>query len=386
MKVIISGGGIAGLSLAAVFARRGHSVRVFERSRGAALGAGVVCFPNATLVLRHLGLEERLRAVAGVPLTMRRVSHNGEALGELPISVINELMGAPSYSVLRADLHRLLLDFAKESGAEVETSCRVLRASGQGTLHLSDGRTVDADWVIGADGRMDSPLRRFVTGSNHPRYGGFVNWIGVAQSEEEVFDPHVVYDHWGLGERFGVVPITARLAYFAGGALAPLAQPSQEALLPRLKKRFASWPRPVLDALEAARPESLREIYVHDHDPIEVWHREKVLLVGDAAHAPLPTSGQGACQALEDAFHMAQMLDEGGPLDPQGFFARFTELRRKKTDAIVGSGRGFAKVVFNDDPSFVSARNRESKSADLSAAAGNMARLWSAGLSSPATM
>lgn len=197
MKVAISGGGIAGLSIAAVLAKRGHTVRVFERSKGESLGAGVVCFPNATLILRHFGLEERLRGVAGTPLTMRRSSREGDPLGDLPISTINELVGAPSYSVLRADLHRLLFDFALESGVEIETSCQVAGASGEGILHLSDGRHVAADWVIGADGRMDSPLRRYVVGENRPRYGGFVNWIGVAESDEDVFDAHVVHDYWG---------------------------------------------------------------------------------------------------------------------------------------------------------------------------------------------
>lgn len=380
MKVAISGGGIAGLSIAGALAQRGHSVRVFERSGGSSLGAGVVCFPNATLVLRHFGLEEGLRKVAGTPLLMRRMSREGQQLGNLPISLVNDRVGAPSYSVLRADLHRLLLSFALKNGVVVEDRCPVESVSKDGFLRLADGREVDADWIIGADGRMDSPLRRHVLGENRPRYGGFVNWIGVAQAEEDVFDPDIVYDLWGCGERFGVVPISARLAYFAGGALAPLGEASEEGLLPMLKHRFAGWPKPAADALAFARPESIREIYVHDHDPSDVWYRENALLVGDAAHAPLPTSGQGACQALEDAFHLAQLVDEGIDLDPAEFFPRFTELRCHKANGIIGSGRGFARVVFNDDPAFVAARNEASRQSDLSATALTMASLWSSGL------
>jgi 2-polyprenyl-6-methoxyphenol hydroxylase-like FAD-dependent oxidoreductase len=207
-----------------------------------------------------------------------------------------------------------------------------------------------------------------------------VNWIGVAESEEDVFDPHVAVDVWGRGERFGIVPITSRVAYFAGGALSPLGEARQEALLPMLRARFAQWPDPVRVILAKAIPDSLREIYVHDHDPIDTWHRGKVLLVGDAAHAPLPTSGQGACQALEDAFHIAQLMDQGADLAPSVFFPRFVEVRRAKANAIIAAGRGFAGVVFNSEPGFVTKRNRQSQQSDLSAAAEGMARLWSMGL------
>jgi 2-polyprenyl-6-methoxyphenol hydroxylase-like FAD-dependent oxidoreductase len=227
---------------------------------------------------------------------------------------------------------------------------------------------------------MESPLRRYVLGENRARYGGFVNWIGVARSKEDVFDPDVVFDVWGCGERFGVVPIGARLAYFAGGAVAELAQASQQSLLPMLRERFANWPSPVGEALAAATSGSMREIYVHDHDPIDVWHRNNVLLVGDAAHAPLPTSGQGACQALEDAFHISQLMDQGAALEPAEFFSRFTALRREKTRAIIAAGRGFAGMVFNADPALVARRNQQSRQSNFSAAAAGMAQLWSQGL------
>jgi 2-polyprenyl-6-methoxyphenol hydroxylase-like FAD-dependent oxidoreductase len=282
--------------------------------------------------------------------------------------------------VLRAELHRLLSEYATERGARVEVGCEVKSVTDEEQLLLSDGRRVEADWVFGADGRMGSPLRRYVLGENQPRYGGFVNWIGVARAEEDVFDPSVVFDLWGCGQRFGVVPIDGQTAYFAGGALGPLGVASAGPLLPLLKERFAHWPEPVARALAAAEPESLREIYVHDHDPIDVWHKGRVLLLGDAAHAPLPTSGQGACQAIEDAFHVARLLDEGTSLEPEEFFQRFTECRRDKANAIIAAGRGFAKMVFSRDPEFVAKRNQQSRGTDFSETAASMAGLWSRGL------
>ncbi|AUX26521.1 monooxygenase [Sorangium cellulosum] len=381
MKVIISGGGIAGLSAAGVLAQRGHDVRVFERREGpSTLGAGIVSFPNATRVLRSFGLEEEVRGVAGTPRTMRRMSDRGERLGDLPLSVINERLGAPSYSILRADLHEILTRFAEQSGATVEYSRRVTGVAEGGAVLLSDGRRLEADWVLGADGRMSSPLRKFVLGDNQARYGGFVSWIGVARSAEHVFDPHTVLDVWGCGERFGIVPISSRLAYFAGAAAMPRAAAHRSSIGPMLAERFSAWPQPVQETIRCADADSLREIYVHDHDPIDLWHRQRVLLIGDAAHAPLPTSGQGACQALEDAWHLGRLLDDGVPQAPSELFPRFTAVRREKANAIIGAGRGFAAMLFNPDPAFVSERNRRSRQTNFAEAAQGMAKLWAGAL------
>ncbi|MDR8073903.1 FAD-dependent monooxygenase, partial [Burkholderia cenocepacia] len=93
---------------------------------------------------------------------------------------------------------------------------------------------------------------------------------------------------------------------------------------------------------------------VNDLDPVDAWHRGNVLLIGDAAHAPLPTSGQGACQALEEAWHLARCLDEydsanGGDLDAA--LAAFTLRRSGKTAAITERARAFAHLLFSDDVS-----------------------------------
>ncbi len=377
MKVAISGGGIAGLSAAAVLAQRGHDVVLFERREGpATIGAGVVCFPNATRVLQAFGLEDAVRAVAGTPLCMRRLSRDGEPLGDLPLTVVNDQIGASSYSILRADLHAILTRFAQEAGARVEYGRPVVGVADAKALVFADGRSVEADWILGADGRMSSPLRKFVHGDDRPRYGGFVNWIGVARSREDAFDPNAIVDVWGTGERFGLVPISTRVAYFAGAAADAPGREAPTALASLLIERFAGWPEPVQAALRCADQRSLRQIDVYDHEPREVWHRERVLLIGDAAHAPLPTSGQGAGQALEDAFQLGALLDEGVPEDPARFFPRFTAIRRDKANAIVEAGRRFAALLFNPDPAFVAERNRGSQRTNFSEAARGMAQLW----------
>jgi 2-polyprenyl-6-methoxyphenol hydroxylase-like FAD-dependent oxidoreductase len=85
--------------------------------------------------------------------------------------------------------------------------------------------------------------------------------------------------------------------------------------------------------------ERINKIYVHDHDPIQTWYKHNLILIGDAAHAALPASGQGACQALEDAWHLSNILNDN-PHDLQKYFLKFTEIRFEKTAGITMAGRG----------------------------------------------
>ncbi len=136
----------------------------------------------------------------------------------------------------------------------------------------------------------------------------------------------------------------------------------------------------MLDAITGADPGSLRRIAVHDIDPLQAWHRRNVVLVGDAAHAALPTSGQGACQAIEDAWHLSQCLAAAAPSDLEQAFTAFTARRLGKTTQIAMAGRALAKSLFHTDAGFCERRDRESALADHGAAAGNMGRFWAEGL------
>jgi len=114
---------------------------------------------------------------------------------------------------------------------------------------------------------------------------------------------------------------------------------------------------------------------VHDHDPIQTWHKHNLIVIGDAAHASLSTSGQGACQALEDAWHLANCLNDN-PYDLQRAFVGFTEMRFEKTTGIIMAARGFASSLFNRDEKFCMARNESSRNTDFAKVAAAMSRGW----------
>jgi len=382
MKVAILGGGVAGISTAIALKQRGFDVVVYERHQGPSnMGAGIVVWPNAAFVLDQLGVLGEVVAVSGYPTKMQRFSKQGENLGAIDIDAINQQMGYASVSVLRKDFQDILLDQLASLGVAVHYGHTVSHietaASGDAVAVFQDGTPICADVIVGADGRMASAARLYVHGDNAPVYQGFINWVGVYESEEPTFEAIAVEDYWGVGERFGIVPITNNKAYWAAGvACAELGPNNPAAYQAELHDLFGDWPEPVQQMIERTPVDRINKIYVHDHDPIPSWHKNNLIVIGDAAHAPLPTSGQGACQALEDAWHLANILGDK-PQDLHQAWVKFTELRVAKTSGITMAARGFASSLFNPDENFCAARNENSKNTDFAQVAAAMARGWS---------
>lgn len=339
-KIAIIGAGIAGLAFALLACRQGHKVQVFERKRlDAQMGAGVTLWPNATFVLAKMDLLSAIEARSGKPGWMRHISPDNNEMTALPIAELKQLSGFPSLTILRQDLMAVLIEACK-----------------QANIALTDNQPIDQsqlamlrqhyDLVIGADGRMQSAARYYVAPHARPVYQGFINIIGISHYHQQTFSPSAILDYCGDGLRFGIVPVSDTCAYWAAAWQMPLGDIDDPAfVLPRLKARFAHWPAAVQFMQEYAEPQSIRSIYVHDLDPLPYWYRQNVLLIGDAAHASLPTSGQGACQALEDAWHLAECMT--AIPDTQSLLQQFQLRRQDKTGRIQLSGRALANLIFN---------------------------------------
>lgn len=381
MKIAILGAGVAGVSSAIALKQMGFDVQIFERHKSASnIGAGIVVWPNAAYVLQQLGVLDEIISVSGQPSAMRRISHTGEALGTIDIESINKQMGFPSLSILRYDFQNILISKLKSVGIEIQYDHTITQIntnkSDQAVVSFNNGLKITADVILGADGRMASHARQYVFGNNKPIYQGFINWIGVINSNKVSFDNIEVSDYWGTGERFGIVPISSHKAYWAGGAASGEIKTKQpDHYKQELLSIFSNWPAPIHDVIKFTPAEHINKIYVHDHNPIKTWYKLNLLVIGDAAHAPLPTSGQGACQALEDAWHFANCLTDHTDNIQQAFHT-FTSLRHQKTSNIIMAGRGLAASLFNSDEDYCQTRNYNSKHANPMDIAASMATIW----------
>jgi len=317
LRVAIVGAGIAGLTVAASLARAGVASVVFERADALAPeGAGIQLAPNATRLLRRLGLAHGLDAVAVRPAAIElRRWDNGATIGATELgAACEDRYGAPYYTLHRADLQRVLLGaLADTRGVMLRLGRHCVGVSERpqaAVLHFADGASVEADVVIGADGIHSSV--RAALASDAPRYSGMGVYRGLIPVEHL---PHLAGDPtvriW-LGPRQHCVcyPVAAG-ALMSFTATAPgheqgLGSWSAPGVVANLVAAYAGWHSDVLGLLSAAGP--VTQWALHDRAPLSRLHAGRVVVVGDAAHAMLPFGAQGANQAIEAAATLAACL------------------------------------------------------------------------------
>lgn len=364
-KIAIVGAGIAGMALGILATRQGHQVSLFERGRNVSdMGAGVTLWPNAMFVMQKMGLDEKIKDLGGTPCMMRQFDRNGHLQTQFDISAVNSLCGFSSVTILRRELVRLLAGTLESLGGEITLNRAISAAE---VMKLSQ----EFDLVVGADGRMNSVVRQTLHGEEiTPRYHGYVNVIGVGRQHECTLS-NAIDDFRGQGERFGIVPVKDGWCYWAGAWNAPVNNKRSDACwYDELHQRFRDWPDPVRNVLLSCDSASVRGIFVHDIDPLPFWHKDNVLLIGDAAHASLPTSGQGACQALEDAWILTCLMEETDDLNI--VLQKFYHQRYSKTSAAQLAGRHFAQKIFSEQP--------ESMLPASMTSATELSRFWMQGL------
>ena len=184
--VTIVGGGIAGLSLAAVLRRAGTSYRVVDQaSEFGQVGAGIQLAPNAVRLLHRLGLAERLAAVAVRPQALQvRRSHDDYLLSTTTLgTACEDVYGAPYYTVHRADLHSVLADAAGAEGLELRTRIvDVTERTSDVELAFADGSRERSEVVVGADG-IHSVVRNVIAG-DQPRFAGGSIFRGLVPADQ----------------------------------------------------------------------------------------------------------------------------------------------------------------------------------------------------------
>ncbi|MBC3767880.1 FAD-dependent oxidoreductase [Neptunicella marina] len=342
-RIAIVGAGVAGMALAILATKRGYQVTLFERySKISSMGAGVTLWPNAMFVMHQMGLGKEMEKLGGAPQLMCQFDRHGNLQTEFDIATVNSLCGFISVSVLRRDLMNVLAGLLNDLGVEIRFDCSITAAK---VTELAEQH----DLVVGADGRMSSVVRESLFENKvTPEYHGFLNIIGISRQRKHTLD-NTICDFRGLGQRFGIVPVNDEWCYWAGAWKSPIDNnPPQQYWYDELCRRFQHWPQPVQNVLQYCDRTSVNRIFVHDIDPLPYWHKDNVVIIGDAAHAALPTSGQGACQALEDAWHLVRLLTENAELEV--VLRTFYQQRNAKTSAAQLVGRQLANQIFSQQP------------------------------------
>jgi len=350
IRVVVAGAGIAGLAFAAALHRAGIDCHIYEQAEHLTeVGAGIQVAPNATRLLHRLGLHDRLRAVAVVPqaIEMRRWD-DGRLLQRTPLgSLCRHRFGAPYYAVHRADLHSGLLSLAPPDRVHLGARLvAVTQSTDEAWLHLSDGTTVSADLVVGADGIHSIAREQIV--ADQPRFSGQTIYRGLVPAERVPFlltDPRVQL--WlGPDQHFVCYPVSSgrQVSFGATVSASDWREESWSARgeVAQLAAAYAGWHPDVAQLVGAA--ETVSRWALHDRESIDRLSSGRVAVIGDAAHPMLPFQAQGANQAIEDAVVLAVCLADAGPGGLSAALRRYERIRLPRTTRIQRQSRANAKT------------------------------------------
>jgi 2-polyprenyl-6-methoxyphenol hydroxylase-like FAD-dependent oxidoreductase len=344
-RVLIVGGGIAGLGLACALRRAGIAWELVERAPAwAPVGAGIVLGVNAMRVMRRLGLDDEIRARGHELAEMAITDAREVVLARTNLAALAARFG-PSVAIHRATLHGVLAKAAGD-GVRLGTTLTSLEPGPERVrARAEDGAEGEYALVVGADG-LRSLTRSQLFGDVAPTYAGYTCWRLVAERPSGFTRAQ---EMWGRGRRFGIVPIDdgSRVYCFAV-ANAPAGTPDPEdGRVERFRRRFAGFAGPVPAVLEqVVRPEQL----IHN-DLEEVvqrpWHRGRAVLVGDAAHGMTPNMGQGAAMALEDVAVLGELLGGGAALegDLESVLRAWRERREPRVRWVQDQSRRIGRVA-----------------------------------------
>jgi len=337
--ILIVGGGLGGLTTALALARHGRPVCVLEGApQFGAIGYGIQFGPNVFHVLDRLGITEQVLAIADFPVALRMMDAlTGMELIRVPTGAsFRARFKYPYIVVHRIDVHNVLLDACRgESAIELVSDAMVMGFEDRGdgvAVTTVDGRTFSGAAIVAADG-VSSMFRQKLIGDGDPRPTGYVAFRTIVPMAELKADVardcsalwggpgmHVVHYPLRHSSEFNIVAVFRTATHGERGDAAAYraelentyrnAHPSIRALIGMLDLR---WRRAVAD-----------------RDPIRRWHKGRVVLLGDAAHAPLQSFAQGAGMAIEDGLCLGELIAAAGD-DFSSAFRNFEAARVLRT-------------------------------------------------------
>jgi len=337
--ILIAGGGLGGLTTALALARRGHATRVLEGApEFGAIGYGIQFGPNVFHVFDRLGLMDEVLAVADAPAALLMLDAlDGKELVRIPTGAsFRARFKYPYVIVHRIDLHNVLLDACRRSEAiELVPHAMVTGFQDGGddvSVSTADGRTLTGAALIAADG-LRSLFRQKLIGDGEPNPVGYAALRTIVPISELKADvPRDCVALWG-GPGYHVVHYPLRHgAEFNIVAVFRTATHAEKADAASYRAELEQTYRgahPLMRQLNAMMDLRWRRS-VADRAPVRHWHKGRIVLLGDAAHAPLQSLAQGACMAIEDGLCLAEAI-HGADGDFAAAFRRYEALRLTRT-------------------------------------------------------
>ena len=322
----IIGGGIGGAAAALALHRAGIETTLYERAQELReVGAGMMLWPNATRVIRDLGLLDRVTACSGPNRHFLVRASGGTILMDIALGHFD----VPALCTRRSDLLNALLSALPRERVRLGHDFESFEQRKQGVgVHFAGGVSAEHDFVIGADG-IRSRIRSQLMGVHEPIYRGYTVWRGLARLTGAV-PSGSNSETWGRGKRFGILNTGGdRFTWYATANTDFDHVDSPEGRQRELLQMFAGWHEPVESLIAGTEEGAILKNGAYDLAPLKRWGHGRVMLLGDAAHPCTPNLGLGGCMALEDALVLAKSFCREAT--PELALRRYEALRRRRT-------------------------------------------------------
>jgi len=358
LRTLIIGGGIAGLTLAALMEQREENPLVIEKVDSFdELGYMLGLYPLGARVLQGLGLYDRYLEES---VTMKRYAiHRGDGslVKDYDLSEVNERFG-PIQGITRGALVRLLLDKVGTSRVRTGVTTQQINQSGE-VVHVdfSDGSSGEYDLVVAADG-MHSATRKMLCDESSYEYkstgwGGWVFWADPSLS-----DLHRYKEFWGAGHFVGLYPAGKKLGVFIGGPVNEIDNIGMKGFIDQIHST-AGQQSPLIDTLLSRLEFNEAPYFWKFHDVrLQNWRKGRVVFLGDAAAGFLPTAGVGASMAMESAAALNDELSRTTPERVEQALDLYIQRHQERVFTAQDSSRQLGQMMFLESPTLSWGRNK----------------------------
>ena len=361
-KIAIVGAGLGGAAAATLLQKAGFQVDVYEQAPAfSRIGAGIHMGPNIMKIFRRMGIEQQLSEMGSHPdFWFSRDGASGDYLSRIPLGEFaRKEYGAAYITVHRGDLHALQMSTIAP-GTTHFNKCltRLEETDTHVNLFFSDGTRTQADIVIGADG-INSKIREELLGAEKPLYSGWVAHRALIRSEDLTrynlnFENCVKW--WSEDRHMMVYHTTAkRDEYYYVTGVPHAAWDFQGNFVDSSREEM-------FDAFEGYNPtvqaliessESVTKWPLLNRNPLPLWSRGRLVLLGDACHPMKPHMAQGAGMAIEDAAMLTRCLQETGLSDYRTAFDLYEANRKNRASRVQAVSNANTWLRTQEDPAWV---------------------------------
>lgn len=355
LRILIVGGGVAGLTLGGLLSQRGFNPTIVERApEYGEVGYVIVVWPSGSKILKGLGLYEDLLEKGCEFRKYEVYNSRGETISTYSIDPVAEKYG-PIISIYRPELINILRKSVDDEVIRMNTTVEnIVQTPEHAAVEFSDGSCGEYDVVVGCDG-IRSRTRDLVFGDIPLKYSGMSGWGFWV--DPSISDGKHIMEYWGKGKFMGIWPTKGRLSVFTSVKMPSNIPDPPEDRIRRIRECYSGFGGIVPDILEQLRDPS--QIYHDDYNDIKMdkWYSGRVVLAGDSAHAILPNAGAGVSMAMESAAVLAEELCRTDSKYIENAFIQYEERRKSRVHKIQNQSRMMGKIVYANSKIFSTVRD-----------------------------